>query len=144
MSCRDINVKKYNKNDYNSSNDDELINKINNLLQNCNFVEDIDNYKSEIEDLKNKIKLNLNNNIFINSVFDKLKKYINSSSINISQKENILSWIIILIEIDPIKFLNYTDEILSLYQIFFSESYIQLFPLISQNFGDLINLELSS
>ena len=87
----DINVKKYNKNDYNSSNDDDLINKINNLLQNCNFVEDIDNYKSEIEDLKNKIKLNLNNNIFINSVFDKLKKYINSSSINISQKENILS-----------------------------------------------------
>ena len=144
MSCRDINVKKYNKNDYNSSNDDELINKINNLLQNCNFVEDIDNYKSEIEDLKNKIKLNLNNNIFINSVFDKLKKYINSSYINISQKENILSLIIILIEIDPIKFLNYTDEILSLYQIFFSESYIQLFHLISQNFGDLINLELSS
>ena len=87
----DINVKKYNKNDYNSSNDDDLINKINNLLQNCNFVEDIDNYKSEIEDLQNKIKLNLNNNIFINSVFDKLKKYINSSSINISQKENILS-----------------------------------------------------
>ena len=143
MSLKDINVKKYNKNNYNIP-DDDLINKIDHLLQNCNFVEDIDNFKAEIEDIKNKIKFNLNNKPFMNSIFDKLKKNIISSSKNSFRKENILSLIIILIEIEPIKFFNYTDEILSIYQIFFSESNIQLFPIISQNFGDLINLELSN
>ena len=124
---------------------DEINNKINNLLQNNSIFEDNNKNIKEIEDIKNIFKSNLNNDSFIKSFFYKIKNYyIDSKSLNIFQKKNILSLLNILIEIEPKTFFQYTDIILSLYQNFFTELYSQLFPTISQNFGDLLKLELYS
>ena len=124
--------------------DDEIIDKIKIIIQNCNFDENNDKYKTEIDDIKHVFKPYLKDNSFVFSFFIILKNYIYSSSLNIIQKRNILKLIIALIEIEPNKFHNYTDIILDIFQIFFNEEFSQIFPIISQNFGDLIKLELSS
>ena len=126
----DNNYKKY----------DELIIKI---LSNCNLTKD-DKLKSKLKDLQFIFKSNLQDNSFINYILNKFKEYSNSSSFSIFQRKNILSLIKILIETNPIKFLNYTENILGIFQQFFSSEYSQLFPIISQQFGEMINIELSS
>ena len=124
-----------------SNKENELINLIEIIIKNLNFEE---NYNSDINDLKYIFKYHLKSKYFLNLFFNKLKHYINSSSIDILQKKNILSLIIIIIEIEPNKFYQYIEMILEIFQYFFKEEFSQIFPLISQNFGDLIKLELSS
>ena len=133
------------KNNIDKNNEEKFLNKISYLLENCNFNEDNDNdkYKKEIDNLKNLFKTNLNNTCFINYILYSIKRYIQSSSLDLYQKQNILCLITNIVEISPSQFYNNTDEILSLYQYFFSEEYSQLFSLISENFGALIKIELS-
>ena len=124
--------------------DNDIIKSIKYLLQNCNFNEDIDKFKIQIEEIKEIFKYYIQDTSFINSLFNKIIKFIQSSSLDFYQKQNILSLLTHIIEISPNKFLQHTDVILSMYQFFFTESYSNLFPIISQHFGDLIKLELSS
>ena len=133
------------KNNIDKNSEEKFLNKINYLLKNCNFNEDNDNdkYKKEIDNLKNIFKSSLNNTCFINYILYSIKRYIQSSSLDLYQKQNILCLITNIVEISPSQFYNNTDEILSLYQYFFSEEYSQLFSLISENFGALIKIELS-
>lgn len=128
--------------DKNVENINELIYLINDLLLNYTFVESDEKFIKEIENLKNKIKYYINNNSFLNSFFNKLKQYINSSSLDIFKKINSLSLMNKIIEIDSMKFMNHIDYILAIYQYFLTEEYSQLSPKISQNFGDLIKLQL--
>ena len=137
-----LQIQKYN---IDKNNEEEFLNKINYLLRNFNFNEDNDNdkYKKEIDNLKNLFKSNLSNTGFINSILYSIKRYIHSSSLDLYQKQNILCLITNIVEISPSQFYNNTDAILSLYQYFFIDAYSQLFPLISENFGGLIKIELS-
>ena len=141
-----INTKKsqINNNVNNKISDNDIIKNIKYLLQNCNFNEDIDKYKMQINEIKEIFKYNLQDTSFINSLFYKIKKFLLSSSLDFYQKTNFLSLLTFIIEINPNKFHQYTDIILSTYQFYFTESYSNLFPIISQHFGDLIKLELSS
>ena len=144
MSYKEKNVKRNEliNEDKNAENINELIYLINDLLLNYKFIESNEKFIKEIENLKNKIKYFIHNNSFLNSFFNKLKQYINSSSLDIFKKINSLSLMNKLIEIDSMKFMNYTDYILAIYQYFLNEEYSQLSPKISQNFGDLIKLQL--
>ena len=123
--------------------EEEFLNKIKYLLKNCNFNEDNDKYQTDIDNLKNLFKTNLDNIGFINSIFYSIKRLMNSSSLDLYQKQNILCLTTNIVEISPSQFYNNTDAILSLYQYFFTETYSQLFSLISENFGDLVKIELS-
>ena len=144
MSYKEKNVKRNElmNEDKNVESINELIYLINDLLLNYNFTESNEKFIKEIENLKNKIKCYINNISFINSFFNKLKQYINSSSLNIFTKINSLSLINKLIEIDSLKFMNHIDYILAIYQYFLTKEYSQLSSKISQNFGDLIKLQL--
>ena len=150
MSISDNKIKEtkkilFQKNNTNKNIEEEFLNKIDYLLENCNFNEDndVDKYKKEIDNLKNLFKANLNNTGFINFILYSIKRYIHFSSLDLYQKQNILCLITNIVEISQSQFHNNTDAILSLYQYFFTESYSQLFSLISENFGSLIKIELS-
>jgi len=136
------NINNINNNYKKSGND--IIKSIKYLLQNCKFNEDIDKFKIQIEEIKKIFKYYLQDTSFINSLFNKIIKFIQSSDLDFYQKLNILSLLALIIEISPNKFHQHTDVILLMYQFFFSETYSNLFPIISQHFGDLVKLELSS
>ena len=143
MNSKKCQLKENNKDKSSKNVEEEIINNIIFLLLNCNFADDTDKFKNEIDDLKFIFKSHLEDNSLLKIIFYKINIIINSSSLDIFQKQNILYLLTYIIEISPKQFYNYTDAILSIFQYFFSDIFSQLFSIISQNFGDMIKLELS-